>query len=670
MRRTVILLLATIFCGLTVSYAQTQQQQVVVKTRSRFTTKRTECQPVVQAIVTPKGASSGVYSDSRGCARFGVPATDGYYISSVYKENYELFDKSWALFTEHHYSKEPLVIYMDNKDELREYEYVTAQRYRTMYDAEIKRLKAHIDSLERNGLATQQELQALKAEYYRNLEEVEKIVTDATKRYLLINFDKLEEEDIKFYELFNSGNIKAAKAFLKSPSEIERMTRDANITSAALDNMYGDIDRHCMGWCEVYSSEFKRDSVAYMLELRAAANRKNVDWQLEAASYVLDFLGDYDRALNIYEPTLEYCKEHYGELHEKTATLYNNLGVVYDNKGQYDNALVYYKKAQEIWEKVLAPQHPDLAVTYNNIGLVYHSKGEYDNALAHYNKAREIEEKVLDPQHPDLAVIYNNIGLAYDNKGQYDNALAYYNRAREIREKVLDPLNPDPDLATTYNNIGGAYDSKGQYDNALEYLNKAREIREKVLDPLHPSLATTYNNIGSVHDSMGQYDDALEYHNKALEILEKVLDPLHPNLASLYNNIGLVYDNKGEYDNALEYYNKAREIREKVLDQQHPDLAKTYNNIGLVYGEKGEYDNALEYYKKAKEIYEKILPNDSLDLAGLYFFMAVSYVQTQDLNNALIYLEKSLVGFEKHDKAFAEKIKSIIEQLKARVQQE
>ena len=458
MRRLALLLLATIFCGLTVSYAQTQQQQVVVKTRGRLTTKRAECQPVVQAIVTPKGASSGVYSDSRGCARFGVPATDGYYISSVYKENYELFDKSWALFTEHHYSKEPLVIYMDNKDELREYEYVTAQRYRTMYDAEIKRLKARIDSLERNGLATQQELQALKAEYYRNLEEVEKIVTDATKRYLLINFDKLEDEDIKFYELFNSGNIKAAKAFLKSPSEIERMTRDANITSAALDNMYEDIDRHCMGWCEVYSSEFKRDSVAYMLELRAAANRKNVDWQLEAASYIKNFLGDYDRALDICEPTLEYCKEHYGELHEKTATL--------------------------------------------------------------------------------------------------------------------------------------------------------------------------------------------------------------------YNNIGLVYDHKGEYDNALEYYKKAREIREKVLDPQHPSLATTYNNIGVVYAEKGEYDNALEYYNKAKEIYEKILPNDSLDLAGLYFFMAVSYVQTQDFGNALIYLEKSLVGLEKHNKAFAEEIKSIIEQLKARVQQE
>ena len=505
------------------SEAQTQQQQVVVKTRSRFTTELAECQPVVQAIVTPKGASSGVYSDGRGCARFGVPATDGYYISSVYKENYELFDKSWALFTEHHYSKEPLVIYMDNKDELREYEYVTAQRYRTMYDAEIKRLKAHIDSLERNGLATQQELQALKAEYYRNLEEVEKIVTDATKRYLLINFDKLEDEDIRFYELFNSGNIKAAKAFLKSPTEIERMTRDANITSAALDNMYEDIDRHCMGWCEVYSSEFMRDSVAYMLELRAAANRKNVDWQLEAASYIKNFLGDYDRALNIYEPTLEYCKEHYGELHEKTATLYNNIGLVYDNKGQYDNALVYYNKAREIDEKVLDPLHPDLAMTYNNIGAAYYGKGQYDNALEYLNKVREIEEKVLAPQHPDLATTYNNIGAVYDSKGEYDNALEYYIKAKKIDEKVLDPQHPS--LATTYNNIGLVYDNKGEYDNALEYLNKAREIQEKVLDPQHQDLAITYVNIAGTYRDKGEFDICLEYLEKALEIFEKSNHP-------------------------------------------------------------------------------------------------------------------------------------------------
>ena len=565
MRRAVILLLATIFCGLTVSYAQTQQQQVVVKTRGRLTTKRAECQPVVQAIVTPKGASSGVYSDSRGCARFGVPATDGYYISSVYKENYELFDKSWALFTEHHYSKEPLVIYMDNKDELREYEYVTAQRYRTMYDAEIKRLKSHIDSLERNGLATQQELQALKAEYYRNLEEVEKIVTDATKRYLLINFDKLEDEDIKFYELFNSGNIKAAKAFLKSPTEIERMTRDANITSAALDNMYGDIDRHCMGWCEVYSSEFKRDSVAYMLELRAAANRKNVDWQLEAASYIKNFLGDYDRVLDICEPTLEYCKEHYGELHEKTAALYNNIGLVYDHKGEYDNALEYLNKAREIMEKVLDPQHPDLASLYNNIGVVYDHKGEYDNALSYYNKAREIKEKVLDPRHPDLATTYSNIGGVYKNKGEYDNALEYLNKAREIMEKVLDPQHPD--LASLYNNIGVVYSNKGEYDNALEYYNKAREIREKVLDPLHPDLATTYNNIGALYYRKGEYDNALEYFNRAREIYEKVLDPQHPDLAASYTVIGLVYYNMDEYDKCIEFLEKALVIFEK---SNHP----------------------------------------------------------------------------------------------------
>ena len=669
MRR--LLTLLTFICVIItpqLAKAQTQQQQVVVKTRSRFTTELAECQPVVQAIVTPKGASSGVYSDSRGCARFGVPATDGYYISSVYKENYELFDKSWALFTEHHYSKEPLVIYMDNKDELREYEYVTAQRYRTMYDAEIKRLKARIDSLERNGLATQQELQALKAEYYRNLEEVEKIITDATKRYLLINFDKLEDEDIRFYELFNSGNIKAAKAFLKSSSEIERMTRDANITSAALDNMYEDIDRHCMGWCEVYSSEFKRDSVAYMLELRAAANKKNVDWQCEAARYVLDFLGDYDRALNILELTLEYCKEHYGELHEKTATLYNNIGLVYLYKGQYDNALEYYNKVREIWEKVLDPQHPDLATTYNNIGAVYYSKGEYDNALAYYNKAREIREKVLDPLHPDLAATYNNIGGAYIGKSEYDNALVYLNKALEIEEKVLVPQHPD--LASTYNNLGAAYDRKGEYDNALVYLNKAREIRENVLDPLHPRLATTYNNLGTTYSRKGEYDNALEFYKKALEIDEKVLDPLHRDLATTYYNIGLVYESKGQYDEALKCLNKTLEIDEKVLDPMHPDLATTYRDIGGVYANKDQFDNALVYFNKAKDIQEKILPSDSLDLASLYFILGTCYMQTQDFGNALIYFEKSLVGLEKHDKASAEQVKSYIDLLKSIVQQE
>ena len=603
MRR--LLTLLTFVCLIVLpqtSEAQTQQQQVVVKTRGRIYAND-NYRPgvrVPEAYVKVRGDKS-YESDAQGEIKFGV-SSQGYTIEEIKKTGYTLSDAD-ILFREQKYTSAPLYILLENSADLAAYRREIERQVRRNYQATLDVKQAEIERLRSEGKATAEELERLQAEIDRSWDLAEQYVDEMTEHYLLIDFDNKEKFDQEVSTYILAGELEKADSLIATRGDLNEANRKHRNAKAAMKNQEEDLASRNYYKYQIASQRHERDSAAYWLEQRASLDRENVDWQLDAARYVLDFLGDYDRALNIYEPTLEYCKEHYGELHEKTATLYNNIGVVYDNKGQYDNALEYHNRAREIREKVLDPLHPDLATTYNNIGLVYHHKGQYDNALAYYNKAREIREKVLDPQHPNLASLYNNIGLAYKNKGEYDNALAYLNKAREIREKVLDPLHPS--LATTYNNIGAAYKNKGEYDNALEYYNKARKIKEKVLDPLHPSLATTYNNIGGAYDNKGQYDNALAYYNKAREIEEKVLDPQHPDLATTYSNIGVVYSNKGEYDNALEYLNKAREIEEKVLGPLHPDLAITYVNIaGLHYGRR-EFDICLEYLDKALEIFEK-----------------------------------------------------------------
>ena len=563
MRRLLTLLTFVCFIVLPqISEAQTQQQQVVVKTRGRIYAND-NYRPgvrVPEAYVKVRGDKS-YESDARGEIKFGV-SSQGYTIEEIKKTGYTLSDAD-ILFREQKYTSAPLYILLENSADLAAYRREIERQVRRNYQATLDVKQAEIERLRSEGKAPAEELERLQAEIDRSWDLAEQYVDEMTEHYLLIDFDNKEKFDQEVSTYILAGELEKADSLIATRGDLNEANRKHRNAKAAMKNKDEDLGSLNYYKYQIASQRHERDSAAYWLEQRASLDRENVDWQLDAAKYVLDFLGDYDRALDICEPTLEYCKEHYGELHEKTATLYNNIGVVYKNKGEYDNALEYYKKAREIMEKVLDTQHPDLAMTYNNIGLVYDNKGEYDNALVYYNKAREIDEKDLDPQHPN------------------------------------------PDLATTYNNIGVVYLYKGQYDNALKYHNKAREIFEKVLDPQHPYLATTYNNIGAVYDSKGEYDNALEYYIKAKKIDEKVLDPQHPSLATTYNNIGLVYSNKGEYDNALDYHNKALEIREKVLDPQHPDLAITYVNIAVTYRDKGEFDICLEYLEKALEIFEK-----------------------------------------------------------------
>jgi tetratricopeptide (TPR) repeat protein len=49
--------------------------------------------------------------------------------------------------------------------------------------------------------------------------------------------------------------------------------------------------------------------------------------------------------------------------------------------GDYEKALKLYQRALEIREKVLGPQHPSVATTLNKLVGLYHQMGDHEKAL-------------------------------------------------------------------------------------------------------------------------------------------------------------------------------------------------------------------------------------------------------------------------------------------------
>jgi len=77
--------------------------------------------------------------------------------------------------------------------------------------------------------------------------------------------------------------------------------------------------------------------------------------------------------------------------------------------GDYEKALPLYQRALEIIEKVLGPQHPDVATTLNNLaGLYYHTE-RYEEALPLLERSLKIFESKLGPAHPNFKTTEQNI---------------------------------------------------------------------------------------------------------------------------------------------------------------------------------------------------------------------------------------------------------------------
>ena len=68
--------------------------------------------------------------------------------------------------------------------------------------------------------------------------------------------------------------------------------------------------------------------------------------------------GRYKEAIPFYQKALELGVRELGPDHKTTATLINNLAVLYKNLGRYANAEPLYKRSLAIREKALGPVPP------------------------------------------------------------------------------------------------------------------------------------------------------------------------------------------------------------------------------------------------------------------------------------------------------------------------
>lgn len=538
MRR--LLTILTFVCLIVVpqsAEAQSDRQRVIVQTNSRLNVDGTlsSNRPIADATLTIVGTPNKIATAKDGSATFGVRAAGSYQISSVIKDNYELADVRYVLGEVHYHSKEPLRIYMDDTNELNKYRYAVSAIMRKSLHDEIAKLQSRLDSLEACNSANEAELQRLRTQISTAWRDSEDIIADATERYLSVDFNDKHEEDVEFYTSLLAGDMAAAQAMLRSREEIEAGARKVKIAQVAIDKNREEVARECMRMCDMYALKLQRDSVAYYLELRASLDRTNVEWQIEAAAYIEVLIGDYDRAFDIYDSTLAYCREHYGEFHEKTAYLYNATGVVYHKRRQAADALKYYKSALNILQRVPSTRL-DIASVYCNIGAVYSDNRQYDEALKYLELA--ITAKQTTSRSADDATTYNNIGALYYRMGDCAKALDYHNKSLQmrLRQAYVKPS----DLALSYNNIAAAYVKMGLYDEALNNYCQALTLRLSYLHPMHEYIALNYADMGVVYGRLGSYELAVENLTKALDIFEYIYPADHQIVVAMRSTISKI----------------------------------------------------------------------------------------------------------------------------------
>lgn len=100
------------------------------------------------------------------------------------------------------------------------------------------------------------------------------------------------------------------------------------------------------------------------------------------------------------------------------ASLFYNIGIVYEKLKKFDNAEQSYIKAIEF--------SPDETDFYYNLGLVYIEKNEYDKAISCFKKVLATDV--------DDSNSYFNLGICFLKKKNDDYAMKCFRKAVELND--------------------------------------------------------------------------------------------------------------------------------------------------------------------------------------------------------------------------------------------
>jgi tetratricopeptide (TPR) repeat protein len=270
-------------------------------------------------------------------------------------------------------------------------------------------------------------------------------------------------------------------------------------------------------------------------------------------------------------------------LQKGIAMSYNVVGLNYSFMGDYTKALNNLNTSLEICQKI--NDRKGEAAAYGNIGNVYHEQGRYPDALKIYLVTLKIREEIKDKK--GMANSFLSLGNVYSIMHNYKASLKYYSKAVVLFEEFGDKYS----LAGTYSNIAGVYTGKGYYDQALKMYDSYLDIMKEFED--QQSIASTYGNIGNIYVYQGKFEKALKEYQEALKISETIDD--EPGMALSNINIGQAYFKLNDFKKTEIYTLKGLEYSKKV--NEFENLRMAYSALSDLYEKTGKPQKALENYK-------------------------------------------------------------------------
>ena len=174
--------------------------------------------------------------------------------------------------------------------------------------------------------------------------------------------------------------------------------------------------------------------------------------------------------------------------------VYNQIGLANWGLGNIEKAKIYLLKALNIREQKFGKNHIYTASIYNNLGLIF--TNDVDLQTQYYNIFIKAYLQKYGSKHPSVAIGYNNLALLALKNNQLDSAKILINKSLSVRLALYGENHHA--VAFCYQTLAHIALNEGEKLKADSLFRLTLVIYNKVLPTKHPEKASVYNSLAQI----------------------------------------------------------------------------------------------------------------------------------------------------------------------------
>ena len=325
-------------------------------------------------------------------------------------------------------------------------------------------------------------------------------------------------------------------------------------------------------------------------------------------------LGMSQLALGLTDSVTRAC-DALGPHHPDTLASRNNLAGTYRDAGRLDKAIALYEQTLEDSIRVLGPDHPSTLTSRFNLAGAYRASGRLEEAITLYEQVFSGRSRVLGPDHRSTLTARDHLADTYWEAGRLDEAITL---KKQILADAMRIMGADsPGASAARNNLAATYRDAGRLDEAIALFEQNLDDVARTLGLNHPETLASRHSLAGVYRDAGRLDEAIPLFEQNLAEFIRILGPDRPDTFTSRSTLAGAYQAAGRLDEAIALYEQTLEDSTRILGPAHPVTLTSRNNLAGAYRDAGRLDDAIRLFEDNLEASIRILgPQDPRTLTS------------------------------------------------------